>query len=88
MYDVEINGFKKKMIFFYIFGIIFYVIFIVCMSFSFSSTDNGFGLSIAFIPLILVHAAFMFFLPYYMMKRGVKKLKNELEKEFFYYTKK
>lgn len=81
--DTEINGFNNFFIVFYVFLIIFYSIFI----FGFASSDkNGSGEFVA-IPFILLHGTFMFGLPYFMMRRSVKRLKYELEREFFYLTK-
>ncbi len=82
----EINGFHGMMIPFYIFATIFYLIFIFAFSFfTFSGQANG---ELAFaIPFIFVHAAFMFGIPYFMMKRSTKRMKHELEREFFYMTK-
>ena len=79
----EINGFNNFFIFFYVILIVFYTIFIVV---GFLSPNDGLGFF--FIPFILLHATLMFALPYFMMKRSVKRLKYELEREFFYLTKK
>jgi hypothetical protein len=79
--DTEINGFNNFFIIFYVFLIIFYSIFI----FGFWGSDNKGGF-IA-LPFILLHGTFMFAIPYFMMRRSVKRLKYELEREFFYLTK-
>lgn len=79
--ETEIIGFNNFFIVFYVFLIIFYSIFI--FGFLFSSKSGGF---IA-LPFILLHGAFMFGVPYFMMRRSVKRLKYELEREFFYLTK-
>ncbi len=77
----EINGFRNFFIIFYLFLVIFYSIFI----FGFTSSDNNDGFFV--IPFILLHGTLMFSLPYFMMRRSVKRLKYELEREFFYLTK-
>lgn len=83
--NTEINGFQGVMIPFYIFCIIIYSVFIV----GFFSADNIGGNAPGFtFPFILMHAAFMMGLPYLMMRRSTKRLKHELEREFYYLTKK
>ena len=79
--NTEINGFNNFFIFYYAFLIIFYSIFI----FGFLIGQDGEGL-IA-IPFILLHGTFMFCIPFFLMRRSVKRLKYELEREFFYLTK-
>ncbi|MFY7938393.1 MAG: hypothetical protein ACOVOQ_13515 [Flavobacterium sp.] len=79
--DTEITGFSNFFIVFYVFLIIFYPIFI----FDFFSSDNEGKFNV--ILFILFHGTLMFGLPYFMMRRGIKQLKYELEREFFYLTK-
>lgn len=80
----EINGFRKLFIPFFIFALIIYPTLVV--TFLSSDTDNGSGLAFA-LPFILIHGAFMFGLPYFIMRRSVKKMKYDLEREFHYMTK-
>ncbi|PTX12245.1 hypothetical protein C8N40_11443 [Pontibacter mucosus] len=80
--DTEINGFSGMMIPFYMFAIIFYLIFISTFLFA----ENIEGASFAF-PFLVIHAAFMFGLPYFVMRRSVDRMKHELEREFYYMTK-
>jgi hypothetical protein len=79
--ETEINGFSGFIIPFYIFLIIFYSIFF--FSIGFEKNNSG----IVVLPFIMLHAAFMFGIPYFMMRRSVKRLKYELEREFYYLTK-
>jgi hypothetical protein len=79
----EIKSFNNFYIIYYVFLILFYSIFIVAFSFS----DSESSLRLIIIPFILLHGAFMSLIPYFMMRRSVKKLKYELEREFFYLTK-
>ncbi|TAE35260.1 MAG: hypothetical protein EAY66_09365 [Sphingobacteriales bacterium] len=79
--NTEINGFNNFMIVFYIFILIFYSIFIA--SFSFWDSNDTFFI----LPFILIHGIFMSLIPYFIMRRGVKRMKYELEREFFYLTK-
>ena len=82
--ETEINGFSKKMIPFYLFILIFYSILIG----TFLKTDS-IGRGVGFpSPFMVIHAAFMFYLPYLMMRRSTKRMRHELEREFYYMTKK
>lgn len=83
--ETEINGFNGIMRSFYAFAVMFYAIFIV--SFFMADTIQGNAAGIVF-PLIIMHAAFMFGTPYFITIRGAKKMKHELEREFYYITKK
>lgn len=79
--ETEINGFNGFFIVFYIFLIIFYSLSILGVS---TSKDIDF----VAVPFLLLHGTIMFAIPYFMMRRSVKRLKYELEREFFYLTKK
>ena len=79
--ETEINGFNNYFLFFYAFLIIFYTIFIFGVS---SSEKND---ALIAIPFLVIHGTFMFSIPYFIMKRSVKRMKYELEREFFYLTK-
>ncbi len=80
--ETEINGFNNFYIVFYVFLIIFYSVFIFGVG---SSSDNNADfIAIAF---LMLHGTFMFLIPYFMMRQSVKKLKYELDREFFYLTK-
>lgn len=81
--ETEINGFNKMMIPFYIIVLVFYSIFIS----SFIFLDNSEFDTLFFIPFIPIHAAFMFGIPYIMMRRSTRRMKHELEREFYYLTK-
>ncbi len=83
--ETEINGFRGRMIPFLVFMIIFYTAFIVV----FLNIDHFEGDGVEFaIPFILLHAAFMLGIPYFMIRRSTKRLKHDLEREFYYMTKK
>ena len=80
--DVQINGYSA-MIPFLTFLIIFYSIFIAGLTFG----NNNHGEMGAFaLPFILLHALFMFGLPYFIMRRSVSKLKHDLERELYFLT--
>ena len=49
--------------------------------------DNS-KIEIGFVfPFLVVHAAFMFGVPYFMMRRSTNRMKYQLEREFYYMTK-
>jgi NADH:ubiquinone oxidoreductase subunit 3 (subunit A) len=79
--ETEINGFPNSYILYYIFLIVFYSIVIIIVSFSNTNAK------LWSIPFLLVHGTLMFFVPYFMMRRSVKRLKYELEREFYYFAK-
>jgi hypothetical protein len=79
--ETEINGSNNFLVIFYIFLILFYAIFF----FLFLTGESK--ESFIAIPFILLHGTIMFALPYLIMRRSVKRLKYELEREFFYLTK-
>lgn len=39
-------------------------------------------------PFLFFHAILMFGIPYFIMRRSTQRLKHELEREFYYMTKK
>jgi len=80
--DTEINGFQKKHIFFFVILILLYTIFMGLILFLPSDGDENFPIFI--LPFILLHGAFMIFLPYMMMKKSVARTKYDLEREFFF----
>jgi hypothetical protein len=82
--DAEINGFSGIMVPFYLFTIVFYVMFISAFFLADKIEGNGAGFAL---PFIIIHAAFMFGIPYFMMRRSVTRMKRELEREFYYMTK-
>ena len=79
--ETEINSFHNFFILFYIFGIIFYVGMITTI---FLGEDS---MPLFVSPFILFHAVLMFGIPYYAMRRSTQRMKYELEREFFYMTK-
>ena len=84
--STEINGFHGTIIPFYIFITIFYLVFIFGFSFATFQVEASGELFFG-IPFLLIHAAFMYGIPYFIMKRSTGRMKRELEREFFYMTK-
>lgn len=81
----EINAFKGVFVFFIFFVLLFYTFTIFAMFFL-SSKDNN-GEAFIAIPLILIHACFMLGIPYFILRRSVKRFKYDFERELFYLTK-
>jgi hypothetical protein len=81
--ETEINGFHGIFIPYYIFVPIFYLLFI--MGFVFSDSNQG---ELYFIPMIIIHAVFMLGFPYFFMRRGVNRMKYELERDLYYMIRK
>ena len=79
--DTEINGFNDFFILFYGLLIVFYGVFAGMIAFSDQNTE------FFVYPFLLIHSLFMFLLPYLFMRSAVKRLKHDLEREFFYLTK-
>lgn len=80
--DTRINGFHWSMTIFYVLLILFYGFFLggFLLTDAFSGSDMP-----PFLPFFfLLHAAIMVVIPYFLMKSGVKQMKHELEREFFY----
>jgi hypothetical protein len=76
--DLSVNGFSKMLIPFYLFAIIFYIIFIG--SANFSQPFEAFHL------FIVVHAILIFAIPYFVMRRNVKRTMLDIEKELLFMT--
>lgn len=81
----EINGFKGIMFFFLLFILLIYFLVIVAMFFSDTPDNNG-EVFVA-ISIILLHACFVLGIPYFILRRSVKRFKYDLERELFYLTK-
>lgn len=80
--DTKFNAFHWSMSLYYFFVIVFYAIFLSVFLFtdSFPREDMP-----PFLPIfLLLHAAIMFAIPYFLMKSSIKQMQHELEREFFY----
>ena len=83
--DTEINAFQGNMIFMFISLIAFYLVFII--AFATADDINGDATGFAF-PFILVHALFMFGIPYLLASRSVSRMKYDLERDLYFMIKK
>lgn len=80
--NTQINAWHNFMFFFFGFITVGYIIFFgVFLNQAFSFDD---GLSFVAPLFILFHAMLMFGIPYFIMRRGVKRMKQDLEREFHF----
>ncbi len=79
--NVEINGFSNQMAPFFVMLPIFFL-FVIAM------TLQGEGIvSLVIIPFFLLQGLFMMGIPYFMMRRSVKRMQYELERDFYFMIK-
>ncbi|MBK6282596.1 MAG: hypothetical protein IPF54_07960 [Draconibacterium sp.] len=82
----DINSFSGIMIAFYSFAIFIYLMLIISFfasEFNEATTDD-----LLIIPFIIIHSTLMLGIPYLIMRSSTKRLKYDLEREFYYITKK
>jgi len=79
--DMVINGFEKSYIFYFIMIAVFYLFFLGMML----MVDSA---PVFVIPFVLLHACFMFGLPYFLMKRAVSSTLHDLERELYFLVRK
>lgn len=77
---IEINGFRKRMILFFGFLCVFYLIFIAG---SFFADDN---IPFFILPFLLIHMSLMLGVPYFLIKRSVSRMAYDLERDFHYWV--
>jgi hypothetical protein len=79
----EINAFHSMVIPYYIIAIALYLFVIGFVAF-----DAQIGIEfILIIPFVIIHAALMLGIPILAMRNGAKRLKYDLEREFYFMTK-
>jgi len=82
--ETEVNSFNNFFIFFYVVLIVIYGFAFMAMLLSENGTDeSNMGIAMG-IPFLLVHAAFMFGIPYFLMRRSTNRMKYDLTREFHY----
>ncbi|WP_299122730.1 hypothetical protein [uncultured Winogradskyella sp.] len=80
--NTEINAFNNYMIFMFGALIVFYLVFFIIVFGSIFSENSELPV---FVPIfVLVHAVFMFGIPYFIMRKGVRRMKQDLEREFHF----
>jgi hypothetical protein len=82
--ETEINSFNNFFIFFYGILIIIYGIGIISFLFAGSGEDGGNMFALIGLPFLLIHAAFMFGIPYMVMRNSTNRMKYDLTREFHY----
>jgi len=78
--ESHINGFANVMIVFFVFALLFYSVFIGVFIFGGIGEETSFFV----LPFILMHALFMFGIPYFIMRKSVKRFKYDIEREFHF----
>ena len=82
--DTEVKTFNNFFIFFFIIGIVIYGFAVTAILFS-ENGDDGSNIGSAIgLPFLLLHAAFMFCIPYMIMRNSTKRMKYDLTREFHY----
>lgn len=82
--ETEVNAFTGFVAVFYGLVLFIYLIFFIVFLASASSEGETFF----FVPFLFVHAVFMLGIPYFIMRRSVKRMKYDLERELHYIAKK
>ncbi|RZJ56169.1 MAG: hypothetical protein EOO44_00575 [Flavobacterium sp.] len=80
--EVEINAFKKRMIIFFGFLILFYLVFIIVSIFGGEVSSTP----LFFLPFLMIHMCVMLGIPYFMIRRSVSKMAYDLERDFHYWV--
>jgi hypothetical protein len=78
----QIDGQNKLFIPLFIFAVFFYGIFFTVFLIT-SHLNSAFF----FLPFLIFHAGLMFGIPIFLINRSVKRLRYELERDFFFWTK-
>jgi hypothetical protein len=81
--ESTIKSFRGIFIFFIAFILMFYMASIGTLILS----DIPGTMEWVFVPFIFIHASFMLGIPYIIMRRGVSRMKYELERDFYFMTK-
>lgn len=81
--NTEINAYNPFILFFFCVVIFIYIIFILAIFLSSNSEESLF-----FSPFLLIHAALMIGIPYIMLRKSVKNMKRDLERDFIYIARK
>jgi hypothetical protein len=82
--DTEINGMSGMMIPFVVIAAIIYVVAIGIFFIASTSDDVT---PAFFTPILLLQATLLLAIPYFLMRSSVRRLKRELEREFYFLTK-
>lgn len=82
--DIEVNGFPKQMIAYYVILIFFYPFFV--WGLFMSGVTNGMPtvLQVIMLSFVIVQGVLMCGMPIFMMRRGVRSVRYELERDLFY----
>lgn len=81
--ESKVKGFRGIFILFIAFLLMGYVVFIA----SFFSAEVPGNMEWFLVFFLFIHASIMLCIPYFMMRRGVSRMKYELERDLYYMTK-
>jgi hypothetical protein len=82
--DTEVSSFSNFYILFFVVLIVLYGVFFMGLLFSEDGGDRNNMTKAIGLPFLLLHAAFMFGLPYMFMRNSTKRMKYDLTREFHY----
>ncbi|MBL0739286.1 hypothetical protein JI750_20520 [Flavobacterium sp. GN10] len=80
--EAEINGFRKRMLLFVGVMLAFYSIFIITSLFLTSDNSASFFV----LPFLLFHMSIMLGIPYFIIRRSVKRMIYDLERDLHYWV--
>jgi len=80
--DTQISAWNNFMFFFIGFVALMYIIAILTIFRDLFSNDSEIPVFVPF--FIIIHAALMFGIPYFILRRNVRRLKEDLEREFYF----
>ena len=82
--ETEINSFNNFFILFFVILIVIYVFGVISLLFARNGEDGNNLITLVALPFLLLHAAFMFGVPYIVMRNSTKRMKYDLTREFHY----
>lgn len=78
--NVEIVGFRKRILLFGVMILLFYLLFFVGAI----SNDDAFPFFI--LPFLMIHMSVMLVIPYFVIRRSVNRMAYDLERDFHYWV--
>ncbi|MEO6175877.1 MAG: hypothetical protein ABIP27_12070 [Flavobacterium circumlabens] len=78
--NVEIFGFRKRMLIFVVIILLFYLVFFL------GSVSNGDVFPFFIFPFLLIHMSLMLVIPYFVIRRSVNRMAYDLERDFHYWV--
>jgi hypothetical protein len=82
--ETEVNSFNNFFILFFVILIVIYGFGAIALLFSENSEGGSKMIALMGLPFLLLHAAFMFGIPYMVMRNSTSRMKYDLTREFHY----